>query len=187
MSHSANCYDAKCDGCGLDELARLRAEVDQLRKERAGFMEQVTQRTQERNALAAERDQARARVAELEGYVTTSRAQLLASEVERERLRKALEFYAQAGPMDMAQDCDFRSEGGYTIASGGKRARERLAASPKSDVVWRIESEAKIEAYEKFFLYLDAIGSRNDSEEFLHKWLSECIESHRRKLLGVRG
>lgn len=45
---------------------------------------------------------------------------------EVRRLRGVLDWYAKAGPMDMAQDCDFANQGGYTVMKGGKRAREAL-------------------------------------------------------------
>lgn len=41
--------------------------------------------------------------------------------------REALEFYKEAGPMEMAQDCAFEKVDGYTIAKPGKRARQALA------------------------------------------------------------
>lgn len=42
------------------------------------------------------------------------------------RLRAALGYYANAGPMDLTQDCEYKSDGFGTVMKPGKRARAAL-------------------------------------------------------------
>ena len=57
-----------------------------------------------------------ARIADLERQLTNEKA-------EAARLREALRFYANAGPVDMAMDAD--CTGG--LIGGGRRAKDALA------------------------------------------------------------